>query len=103
MTLADLQAEVGEWAERNFAPYPSYYPLLGLVEEVGELAGAHLKELEGIRGDAAFHEAKAKDAIGDVVIFLANYCNKGTTGLIPFGGSPVVIPRTGCHRVPEMS
>jgi len=48
--------------------------LLGLIEELGELAHSHLKEQQGIR-TSEDHVAKAKDAIGDIVIFLADYCN----------------------------
>jgi len=50
--------------------------LLGAVEELGELAHAHLKQEQGIRGTAAEHEEKAKDAVADVVIFLSDYCSK---------------------------
>lgn len=43
------------------------------MEELGELCHAHLKQEQGIRGTAAQHEAKAKDAIGDILIYLADY------------------------------
>jgi NTP pyrophosphatase (non-canonical NTP hydrolase) len=47
-----------------------------LAEEVGELAHAHLKHEQGIRGltDEQYIE-QAADAVGDVVIYLASYCN----------------------------
>jgi NTP pyrophosphatase (non-canonical NTP hydrolase) len=48
---------------------------MGLVEEVGELSHALLKQKQGIRGSADDHEAAAKDAVGDIVIFLANLCS----------------------------
>jgi NTP pyrophosphatase (non-canonical NTP hydrolase) len=36
---------------------------------------AHLKEVQDIRGTAAEHQAKAKDSIGDIIVYLADYCN----------------------------
>ena len=74
MTLRELQEENRLWANRNFPQQDSYCSLLGAMEELGELAHAHLKEVQGIRGTAAKHEAKAKDAIGDIIIYLAHYC-----------------------------
>lgn len=47
-----------------------------MVEELGELAHAHLKSRQGIRGDKAHHRAKAKDAVADLMIFIASYCNR---------------------------
>lgn len=54
----------------------SYRPLLGVVEEVGELCHAHLKNEQGIRGTPEEWEAKKKDAIGDVLIYLLDYCSR---------------------------
>lgn len=79
--LPQLQEELAPWQERNFggkAPEPgrAYQCLLGVVEEVGELAHAQLKHEQKIRGvDAEVFEEKAKDAIGDIVVYLADYCN----------------------------
>ncbi len=45
------------------------------MEEAGELAHAHLKHEQGIRAmdpDLAF--IKKRDAVGDMVIYLASYC-----------------------------
>ena len=47
---------------------------MGVMEEAGELAHAHLKEHQGIRADD--FKAKKEDAIGDIIIFLADYCNR---------------------------
>lgn len=74
LTLRQLQAEQKQWVEHNFPGREDYYPLLGAVEELGELAHAHLKQRQGIRGTAEQHAAKAKDAVADVIIFLADYC-----------------------------
>ena len=41
---------------------------------MGELAHAHLKEEQGIR-TGENHIALAKDSIGDIIIFLADYCS----------------------------
>lgn len=75
LTLRRLQEEHAPWAERNFGARPSYQPLLGAVEEIGELAHAHLKAEQGIRGSEDEHREEKKDAVGDVVVFLADYCN----------------------------
>lgn len=73
--LRKLQYEQAKWAQQNFGDQPSWQPLLGLVEEVGELAHAHLKHAQGIRNHEG-HEALAKDAVGDIMIFLASYCSR---------------------------
>lgn len=54
----------------------SYRPLLGVVEEVGELCHAHLKNEQGIRGTPEEWEAKKKDAIGDILIYLLDYATR---------------------------
>jgi NTP pyrophosphatase (non-canonical NTP hydrolase) len=74
-TLVILQREHREWSDRNFGHQPRYHSLLGVVEELGELAHAHLKAEQGIRAGAELYKVKAKDAIGDIVIFLAGYCS----------------------------
>jgi NTP pyrophosphatase (non-canonical NTP hydrolase) len=47
---------------------------LGLGEEVGELFHAHLKEEQNIRGESNAHQLEAKDAVGDIIIYLMHYC-----------------------------
>ena len=71
--LRKLQQEQIPWVRHNFGNRPSYWPLLGVMEEVGELAHAHLKNEQGIRNQEDHFENK-KDAIADIVIFLADYC-----------------------------
>ncbi len=73
-TLADLQDLQGRWQEYNFGSQPSYRLLLGLTEEIGELSHSHLKSEQGIRRNED-HLSKAQDAVGDIVIYLAGYCN----------------------------
>ena len=45
------------------------------MEEVGELSHAHLKREQGIRGTEGEHTLAIEDAVADIVIFLADYCN----------------------------
>jgi NTP pyrophosphatase (non-canonical NTP hydrolase) len=71
--LRRLQEEQKGWVAHNFGERPSWWPLLGVMEELGELAHAHLKGVQGIR-TGENHEAAAKDAVADIVIFLADYC-----------------------------
>lgn len=71
--LNKMQKELFTWDKKNFGDQPAYRSLLGAFEEIGELAHAHLKEEQGIR--ASNYEEDAKDAIGDTIIYLANYCN----------------------------
>ena len=74
ITLRQLQSEQREWVDHNFPKRADYYHLLGVMEELGELAHARLKGLEKIRDNGNL-EMKEMDAIGDLVIFLMGYCN----------------------------
>ena len=76
MDIAQLQSEVKEWATRNFPDNKPYHCLLGAVEEIGELSHAHLKEEQSIRGESIDHVTAAKDAVGDTIIYLTDYCNR---------------------------
>ena len=78
-TFKQLQTEQKEWSAHNFPNRESYMPLLGVIEEVGELAHAHLKGEQSIRYTEDEVFLKKKDAIGDILIFLADYCT--TNGL----------------------
>lgn len=84
MDFQRLQSEVDTWALKNFGLYrglirhnnvEGFPQLMGVMEEVGELAHAHLKEYQGIRGSTIEHQNKARDAIGDIIIYLADYCS----------------------------
>lgn len=76
MGIREIQKEQREWAVRNFGPRNSIDALLGVGEELGELFHAQLKFRQKIRNSTQeFFELKAKDAIGDIVIFLMDYCN----------------------------
>lgn len=75
-TFDNLQSRTLEWMLRQ--PWaPSQQPwelLLGIQEEVGELSRAHLKQHQKIRGTSEGWEEKGKDAVGDILVFLAGYC-----------------------------
>jgi NTP pyrophosphatase (non-canonical NTP hydrolase) len=74
ISLRQLQDEQRPWVDHNFPGREPFYPLLGAVEELGELCHAHLKGLQGIRGSTLEHHAAKIDAVGDAIIFLADYC-----------------------------
>ena len=73
LTLERLQKEGLDWVQHNFPGGKPYQPLLGVAEEVGELCHAHLKYEQGIRNTT---KADKEDAIGDIIIYLADYCNR---------------------------
>lgn len=76
--LAQLQEARREWVLRNFPDSigdGGRHNSLGIAEEFGELCHAILKAEQKIRGTAEEHEAKAKDAIGDLIVFLAGWCD----------------------------
>jgi hypothetical protein len=74
-----LVAEVGEWSTDNFGEQPADYPVLGAVEEAGELVRSVLKRAQGIDDDQKYQErddvgpAAERDAVGDIVIYLADF------------------------------
>lgn len=73
--LAELQEQVTQWTEKNFGSTDSWECLLGLGEEVGELYHAYLKRHQGIR-KGEDHNAKIRDAVGDIVIYLIDFCRR---------------------------
>jgi NTP pyrophosphatase (non-canonical NTP hydrolase) len=75
MDPENLQRQLHEWRQLNFPNSDAAQQLLGVVEEVGELSHAVLKQIQGIRGDEQLHENEMKDAIGDIVVSLAGFCS----------------------------
>lgn len=71
-TVARVQREQRPWVAHNFGERPGWMPVLGLAEEVGELAHAFLKREQGIRGTKEQHDADIRDAAADLVIFLCD-------------------------------
>lgn len=74
--LAKIQRDQGAWELRNFGEQPSWTALVGMMEELGELAHAHLKMHQGIRGSQEQHAAAREDAVGDIVVYMLSYCTK---------------------------
>jgi|GEM_PF-2210560 len=75
--LATLQTEHAAWLIDRFGHHGDRLPdmtFAGIVEEVGELARHHLKREQKTHGSEAEHDAGARDAIGDIVVFLCGYC-----------------------------
>lgn len=66
ITFPLLQYEQKEWSDKNFGKdQPSHQPLLGIIEEVGELNMAL----------ATSNVPEIKDAIADAIIFASGYCS----------------------------
>jgi NTP pyrophosphatase (non-canonical NTP hydrolase) len=95
MDLRELQSKVSRWSQYNFPNNKPHMPLLGVGEEIGELveadmalkglsaaygrlAHAHLKLEQGIRGTPELLRDKAADAVGDILIYLADYCSRNS-------------------------
>lgn len=76
MDFKQIQREVKEWSKKNFGEGNPHRALLGVVEEVGELSHAHLKMEQGIRGSNLELFKEKVDAVGDIVIYLADYCER---------------------------
>ena len=72
----ELQDRIGIWRRKNFPNADVQSQFLGVVEEVGELSHAMLKYQQGIRGyDYDKFADEAQDAIADIQIYLANFCD----------------------------
>lgn len=74
-TLNELQQELRPWQEHNFPGRAAWEPVMGVAEEAGELSHAFLKRHQTIRGSAEAHEAEIRDAIGDIIVYLADVSN----------------------------
>mgnify|MGYP001620114827 FL=1 len=77
MDMYRFQLIVKEWHNRIFGEQygTGYRNLLGLSEEVGELCHAHLKGEQQITYSPAKVRELKMDAVGDILIFLCNYCD----------------------------
>lgn len=84
ITLEKLQEEVHEWSLRNFPNNKPHHPLLGIVEECGELHDSISKE-------------EVEDAIADCVIYMADYCARNGLKLTDTGIEPSNGLRWLCH------
>lgn len=72
--LQRFSEEHGGWIEHNFPDQLPWESLVGVVEELGELAHAHLKGHQSIRLTPEEVRAKKQDAVGDILIYLDGYC-----------------------------
>lgn len=72
--LQQIQKELKPWVAHNFGPRPSWQPLLGVQEEVGELSHHFLKREQKIRSNEN-HTEEIKDAVADTMIYLMDFCN----------------------------
>jgi NTP pyrophosphatase (non-canonical NTP hydrolase) len=68
-----IQRRIHVWAEKNFGKHPSWHPLLGMGEEMGELQHAYLKRAQGIRGTPEQHKAEIIDALGDFMVYMCEF------------------------------
>lgn len=77
VNLQRFQAVAHKWRQHNFPNADPTQQALGVAEEMGELAHAHLKHVQGIRDgvDDEATEALEKDAIGDIMMYLLGYCS----------------------------
>lgn len=67
-----FQGEVVKWAAHSFPRAQLHEPLLGVVEEIGELYEAFY--LQNSSKAPVIKESEIDDAVGDIMIFLAHYC-----------------------------
>lgn len=65
-----LEKDVTEWAQENFGDQPRTNPFLGTAEELSELV-VYLLE-----NDVDAGSDEELDAIGDILVFFADYCGR---------------------------
>lgn len=74
------------WIEHNFPrrsiPDPGE-SILGVIEELGELVHAHLKGAQSIRGTSQEHADAARDAVGDMTVYLLGVMSSAS--FVPVG------------------
>ena len=72
--LNEIQKEIKEWTNKNFPNTDASEQVIGMTEELGELAHHFLKWKQGIRNDEN-HREGIIDAVGDLMIYLMNFCS----------------------------
>ncbi len=78
--LKQLQTEHKAWAERNFPGAPDTQSFFGMVEELGEMADSlTLIMYKDSKGFDHF-----KDAIADIIIFMAHFANANNIDMSEF-------------------
>jgi hypothetical protein len=77
--MEGLRIRRNVWCAHNFpdtdnggdtGQHPALASVMGVVEEFGELTHALLKEWQGVRGTPEEHQANARDAIGDMTVYM---------------------------------
>ena len=77
MMLGKLQSEIRDWTMYNFPDTDPVQQYMGIVEELGELSHALLKEEQGIRHPKeGTWEDDMRDAVGDIAIYMINFCDQ---------------------------
>lgn len=79
--IRSLQEEHQRWLSHNFPQQRQHQPLLGIVEELGELAHVHLKSEQGIREGAEDTFDLTRDALGDIFVYMLSYANSNHVDL----------------------
>lgn len=75
--LQGCQDSIGRWSEREFDDQPSWIPLLGAVEELGEVAKILVKRKQGIREDELdLSDEELEKEVADVIIYLMDFCHR---------------------------
>lgn len=79
--ISKIQTEHAIWVVHNFPSSTVDTAFKGMVEELGELSHALLKEEQGIREFSSQYKGPAplsdgEDAIADLFIFMLDLCNK---------------------------
>ncbi len=79
MNIDVMQNKHRKWAFKNFgeATRNGERSLLGVTEELGELCHLVLKRSQKIRTlDPEDHRVKVQDAVGDIVMYLLDFCTR---------------------------
>jgi NTP pyrophosphatase (non-canonical NTP hydrolase) len=79
-SISRIQGALYKWQKVNFPQYCEGLEVdivdhlkFGVIEEIGELFHAVLKDAQGIRGTHAEHIAAMKDAIGDALVYMSQW------------------------------
>jgi len=77
MTLDEIQETSREWRRLNFPANTRDEQFMGMVEEIGEISHALLKNKQGIRGfdDPVKFESAVMDGLGDLIIFACGFAD----------------------------
>src|SRR3990172_3730987 len=73
--LKHLQGEVYAWHCNNFGDAAPFEMLMGLTYEIGKLGKYELQAMQGLVKVEADHNARIRDALGDAVIYIMQYCS----------------------------